>query len=264
MSVRLLLKKNMSFKINENHLRVFVEFMEENPDLARGRLSCSNAKEQFKRLWAKLANNLNSLGYGTRTIEKWQRTWSDYKQGLKRRAADIKRERMKTGGGPAYPDMLSDTDQRVILILGKTFFEGCGVEEKGFAHGKYYPEEEPVSGPSSAPSSIVDARFNGSLYNSEYTQPGPSNISMQIPTENKALEEQTNKPRPQKRSISQQLHVVDHDYLVTPRTKRQKVTPTNEIYYQETINLLKSIDSHLETLNEKLGDITEAIRQRHS
>ncbi|XP_050298618.1 uncharacterized protein LOC126737669 isoform X4 [Anthonomus grandis grandis] len=97
---------------------------------------------------------------------------------------------MKTGGGPAYPDMLSDTDQRVILILGKTFFEGCGVEEKGFAHGKYYPEEEPVSGPSSAPSSIVDARFNGSLYNSEYTQPGPSNISMQIPTENKALEEQ--------------------------------------------------------------------------
>lgn len=52
---------------------MIADFMEEHIELARGRLSCANARDEFKRLWAELTNSLNSLGYGTRNTEKWQR-----------------------------------------------------------------------------------------------------------------------------------------------------------------------------------------------
>lgn len=63
----------MSFRLKEDHLTVLLDFMENHPDLATGRLSVTNAKEKFRELWMELSNILNSLGYGTRTVEKWQK-----------------------------------------------------------------------------------------------------------------------------------------------------------------------------------------------
>lgn len=62
-----------SFKIREDHLIAYADFFEEHRDFATGRLSCSNAREQFKKLWGELASVLNGLGFGTKSIDKWQR-----------------------------------------------------------------------------------------------------------------------------------------------------------------------------------------------
>lgn len=61
------------FKLKADHLLTMVEFMENNREFATGRLTVLNAREKFRALWQELTNLLNALGYGSRTVEKWQK-----------------------------------------------------------------------------------------------------------------------------------------------------------------------------------------------
>lgn len=49
--------------------------MEDHPGLATGYLTATNAKEKFKVLWKDLSWQLNSLGYGMKPVEKWQKVF---------------------------------------------------------------------------------------------------------------------------------------------------------------------------------------------
>lgn len=63
----------MAFRLKEQHLEIIVQYMEEHPDFATGRLCVANSKEKFKCMWQELTSKLNSLGYGIRPVEKWQK-----------------------------------------------------------------------------------------------------------------------------------------------------------------------------------------------
>lgn len=63
----------MAFRPKEEHLETIIQFMENHPDFATGRLSVANARKKFKELWQDLTNKLNSLGEGSRPVEKWQK-----------------------------------------------------------------------------------------------------------------------------------------------------------------------------------------------
>lgn len=41
------------------------------------------------------------------------------------------KEQNKTGGGQCPTKSLSKVEIKILNLLGKTFFEGCGTEEKG-------------------------------------------------------------------------------------------------------------------------------------
>ncbi|CAH1107086.1 unnamed protein product [Psylliodes chrysocephalus] len=56
----------MSFRLRGEHLNLLIDF-------ATGHLSVLNGKEKFRELWEELANSLNSLGFGNRTLHNWQR-----------------------------------------------------------------------------------------------------------------------------------------------------------------------------------------------
>lgn len=59
-------------------------------------------------------------------------TWTDYKTNVKKKAAELKRYQEGTGGGPFQNKRkLTDLEERVISILGKTSYVGCGVLEYG-------------------------------------------------------------------------------------------------------------------------------------
>lgn len=60
-------------KIREEHWQVLIQFMEENKDFACGKFSTASGREYFKKLWAQLTMKLNSLGYGEKPTEKWQK-----------------------------------------------------------------------------------------------------------------------------------------------------------------------------------------------
>ncbi|KAJ8953383.1 hypothetical protein NQ318_023500 [Aromia moschata] len=85
-------------------------------------------------MWIELTQKLNSVGLGHKTVDKWQKSWSDYKQNLKKKAAEIDRSRKLTGGGPGSEKMLSEFDLKVLGILGESFYKGVGVEEIGVSN----------------------------------------------------------------------------------------------------------------------------------
>ncbi|VEN45295.1 unnamed protein product [Callosobruchus maculatus] len=62
-------------------------FFEAHPDLSHGRLKGLNARERAKQLWAELSQKLNSLGFGERSVDKWQKVAE--KENEKFRASDI-------------------------------------------------------------------------------------------------------------------------------------------------------------------------------
>ncbi|CAH1981439.1 unnamed protein product [Acanthoscelides obtectus] len=97
--------------------------MMKNPELARGRLSSSQVRKDYSKLWSELTNKLNSLGLGQKSVDKWQKSWSDYKLNLKKKAAEIERSRNLTGGGPACSKTLNDFELKILEILGESFLK---------------------------------------------------------------------------------------------------------------------------------------------
>lgn len=121
-----------TFKVTSGHWDIFVDFFGTYPDLAKGRFSASsNGKDLYKKLWNELTLQLNSLGLGEKTTEKWQKTWSDFKCGLKKKAAEISRMQRITGGGPPFEKKLTEVEMKLLAILGETFYKGCNVPEQG-------------------------------------------------------------------------------------------------------------------------------------
>nr|CAI5859039.1 unnamed protein product [Callosobruchus analis] len=121
----------MAFKINKVHWEIIVSFMEQHPELARGRFNGPSGREMLKKLWKDLALQLNSTGLGERSVEKWQKTWADFKYLLKKKASINKRDIEATGGGPPQGGPLSEIENRALHLLGATFYEGIGRPENG-------------------------------------------------------------------------------------------------------------------------------------
>nr|CAI5842467.1 unnamed protein product [Callosobruchus analis] len=116
--------------------------MELHPDFAKNRISAATGRATMKKLWEELTNQLNSLGLGQRSTAKEslsgrerviQRipTWTEYKCVLKRKAADNKSNIDGKGGGPPRGSVLTALDQRVLSILGTSFYQGLGMPENG-------------------------------------------------------------------------------------------------------------------------------------
>lgn len=49
---------------------ILINYIEENPDLAKGHFSGPTRKETQRKLWIELAS---ILGFGKKTIQKWQK-----------------------------------------------------------------------------------------------------------------------------------------------------------------------------------------------
>lgn len=58
-------------------------------------------------------------------------TWSDIKYAIKKKASTNKSNLFKTGGGPCTAKKLTEYEERILALLGKSFFEGVGVPECG-------------------------------------------------------------------------------------------------------------------------------------
>ncbi|KAG5880850.1 hypothetical protein JTB14_034259 [Gonioctena quinquepunctata] len=119
----------MSFKVKDAHWELMVSFMEENPSLATGRFSGPNGRASLKMLWGELTQKLNALGYGERSPEKWQKTWTDLKYIIKKKATNYNTNLNATGGGPPTEAPLNSYERRMLQILGDSFYKGAGSAE---------------------------------------------------------------------------------------------------------------------------------------
>ncbi|GBP05207.1 hypothetical protein EVAR_76681_1 [Eumeta japonica] len=61
-------------------------------------------------------------------MEKWKKVWVDWKNKTKKKAASIRTEISSTGGGASRKLILSEQEQRLLSIIGKSAVMGRGPE----------------------------------------------------------------------------------------------------------------------------------------
>ncbi|KAJ8930734.1 hypothetical protein NQ314_016440, partial [Rhamnusium bicolor] len=86
-----------------------------------GKFVGPSGKETERKLWKEISEILNSLGYGTKPAEKWQKTWVDFNYSLKKKAADNRKEQISTGGGPPESIPLTGLELQFLGLLGSNF-----------------------------------------------------------------------------------------------------------------------------------------------
>ncbi|XP_030752077.1 uncharacterized protein LOC115879394 [Sitophilus oryzae] len=107
------------FKTHPMQWRVIIDYMEENPSLIRPKFGHSDGDANANnQLWNQLATKLNAMGFGVRTVEKWKAAVTRWKSKVKSKAAQLRIEGEKTGGGPSKAIPLNDTEERLMALLG--------------------------------------------------------------------------------------------------------------------------------------------------
>lgn len=94
--------------------------------------SVTNADK--KLAWVEVTRRVNAVGQGiTRTADEVRIKWRDYSTVVKKKAAALRREMAKTGGGNSLPP-LSPEEEKVLAVLGPEAAEGT----RGWVGGARY------------------------------------------------------------------------------------------------------------------------------
>ncbi|KAK4882220.1 hypothetical protein RN001_005539 [Aquatica leii] len=222
----------MSFKVDEKHWEIIVNFVENYPVVATGKFQGPNGKVQYRKLWEELTLQLNSAGLGQRTTEKWQKTWTDFKYTLKKKASAYQQGLHQTGGGPAKIPKLTELEVRILNVLGTTFYAGLAdIKEMGVGGNVENPEE---------------------LLNVPSTSK-PAEDNLQSPHAS-ATECSTRRLK----SYGSHTHS-DHNYSQIKRKREEQPDHTRKLVNlsEQTLQELKEIK---EILREGLANIADAIR----
>ncbi|KAJ0176456.1 hypothetical protein K1T71_007635 [Dendrolimus kikuchii] len=100
-------------------LEGLVEFLQENPGIAKGLLRTIQGKADTKRKWASLAISLNALGGANKDGQGWAKYWAEKKCALKKQCAQLSASMRRTGGGIADNlPTLSSLDHRLVALMG--------------------------------------------------------------------------------------------------------------------------------------------------
>ncbi|CAG9786748.1 unnamed protein product [Diatraea saccharalis] len=110
-----------------SHLQVegLVEFLEQNPNIAKGLLKTAQGKTETKRKWAQIAVTLNALGGVNKDGPGWAKYWAEKKCLLKKMCSKLSASLRQTGGGTTDLPQLSDMDKRFVAVMGGRSF-ACG------------------------------------------------------------------------------------------------------------------------------------------
>ncbi|XP_046388580.1 uncharacterized protein LOC124173098 [Ischnura elegans] len=112
-------------KISLYQRELMLQFMLEHLDLARGRISGPQAGLRKSELWRELTDLLNSCPTGgSKTPEKWSRSWMDWRSDTKQKAMKIRRSAQQTGGGPSTVVPLTALEEKLIAFIGETAVSG--------------------------------------------------------------------------------------------------------------------------------------------
>ncbi|CAG9773362.1 unnamed protein product [Ceutorhynchus assimilis] len=119
-------------RLTGEHHEIIISFAEAHPEIITNKFMGLNARQNQGKLWQKLTNDLNALGYGVLTVAEYKRRITDWKSKTKGKAVDLKTNLTRTGGGEGYHSGLSKIEQRLLALMGNKAYEGDSVKELGF------------------------------------------------------------------------------------------------------------------------------------
>ncbi|XP_039315377.1 uncharacterized protein LOC105203230 [Solenopsis invicta] len=100
-----------------------LDFFNINKSLAEGKIQSLHGKDESKKKWTELSNELNCLHGATKTVEQWQVVWRVLKSRTSIKAKDFRKAKALTGN-KAITSELTDLVLRVIGIIGAKYVEG--------------------------------------------------------------------------------------------------------------------------------------------
>ncbi|KAG8234621.1 hypothetical protein J437_LFUL015034 [Ladona fulva] len=108
-------------RISREQREAMLQFMIENPDLAKNKLSGPQGGIMKSMKWEELAGILNSCPIGVcKTPDKWSRSWQDWRSDVKHKASRLRRHVAGTGGGPSKGTPLTALEERLLSFIGET------------------------------------------------------------------------------------------------------------------------------------------------
>ncbi|XP_018578587.1 uncharacterized protein LOC108916773 isoform X2 [Anoplophora glabripennis] len=120
------------FKCNYEHWSTIVQYCEMYPQIIKSKFeNFQGDKRDIRNLWEELTDQLNGLGYGKKSIEKWQLAIGRWKSKVKAKALNLKLEMEQTGGGPVKSPPLNDIEERLINLMGWKSITGDKNKELG-------------------------------------------------------------------------------------------------------------------------------------
>nr|XP_023660037.1 myb-related transcription factor, partner of profilin-like isoform X2 [Paramormyrops kingsleyae] len=160
-------------------LSVLVDEVERNRAILFSRLKNVTINADKKRAWEDITDKINSVGHGWRcTAVDVRGKWRDYASVTKRKAAGLRREQERTGGGSTSLPPLIPGEERVLAILGPEALEGVpgGIDVCGLRTSQTSMLSTPRS-PPPGPATSDPLQCSPQAY----SMPGPSTSAMPLP-----------------------------------------------------------------------------------
>lgn len=123
--------KNANFTRGE--LAVLVEECRKKKDVLESSFKDVGANSKKKTAWKSVTEKVNAVGGHNRNEKQIRKKWADMKSQAKRKTLEVKKERVKTGGGVAKEITISPIEEIVIESMGRTAVHGIegGVDTSG-------------------------------------------------------------------------------------------------------------------------------------
>ncbi|KAJ8966024.1 hypothetical protein NQ314_003775 [Rhamnusium bicolor] len=118
--------KKRSTRTRPEHQRIIIDFVEKHPEMLTNSFRCAESRNKYNENWRILCITLNSVGYGEKSVEQWQRVLVDWLTKVKIKWINIKKDIKGTGGGPGSGSVLNDLEQRLLHLKGFSSVEGDG------------------------------------------------------------------------------------------------------------------------------------------
>ncbi|KAG8189393.1 hypothetical protein JTE90_021895 [Oedothorax gibbosus] len=76
---------------------IIVSFMEKNPQFHMGKFGPFFTLQDRNRMWEELAKELNSNGGAVKDVNKWKKSWVDYKSEVRKKISDLQKKHNEAG-----------------------------------------------------------------------------------------------------------------------------------------------------------------------
>ncbi|XP_002137862.3 uncharacterized protein [Drosophila pseudoobscura] len=116
---------------------IMVEFMKDNPQIARGFVKGDRAAADAK--WSKLTKALNAAGPPTKDPSGWKKVWSDWKIMVRKKLVRNKQEVESAGGQPYSLVAIQPIEEEIASLCG--FFAMVNGVGGGFDFGTPIKQE---------------------------------------------------------------------------------------------------------------------------
>lgn len=96
---------------------VLVEEFSKKKELLEGSFKDVGTNSKKKEAWVLVCNWVNAVGGHNRDVKQVKKKWADLKSITKKKVAEEKRERIKTGGGSLIPRSITTVEEKIISVI---------------------------------------------------------------------------------------------------------------------------------------------------